>query len=105
MIQDRFGRSITDHGNGLFSIDGMTLNIENGTIENALITFDGMAPEGWEEVEELGPLDKVGALATLLAVVGILTVEDAANAVQLTPEDLIAEAEAWAAARNLINPL
>jgi hypothetical protein len=42
------------------------------------------------------PLDPVGALATLLAVTGTLTVDDAANAVGLTPADLIAEAQAWA---------
>jgi hypothetical protein len=44
------------------------------------------------------PLDPTGALATLLAVVGTLTVEDAANAVGLTPDDLVTEAQAWAAA-------
>jgi hypothetical protein len=44
------------------------------------------------------PLDAVGALATLLAVQSVLTVEDAANAVGLTPTDLVNEAEAWAAA-------
>jgi hypothetical protein len=44
------------------------------------------------------PLDPTGALATLLAVVGTLTVTDAANAVGLTPEQLVTEAEAWAAA-------
>jgi len=44
------------------------------------------------------PLDGVGVLATLLAVVGSVTVEDAANAVGLTPQDLIHEAQAWAAA-------
>jgi hypothetical protein len=41
------------------------------------------------------PLDSSGALATLLAVTGTLTVEDAANAVGLTPADLVAEAQAW----------
>lgn len=41
------------------------------------------------------PLDAVGALATLLAVTETLTVTDAANAVGLTPDDLVAEAEAW----------
>jgi len=44
------------------------------------------------------PLDPVGALATLLAVESVLTVEDAANAVGLTPDDLVNEAQAWAAA-------
>lgn len=46
------------------------------------------------------PLDATGALATLLAVTGTLTVEDAANAVGLPPEALVAEAEAWAAAQG-----
>jgi hypothetical protein len=38
----------------------------------------------------------VRALATLLAVVGAVTVDDAANAVGLTADDLVAEAQAWA---------
>ena len=46
------------------------------------------------------PLDPTGALATLLAVTETLTVEDAANAVGLTPADLVNEAEAWAAAES-----
>jgi len=41
------------------------------------------------------PLDATGALATLLAVESVLSVEDAANAVGLTPQDLVTEAEAW----------
>jgi hypothetical protein len=53
-----------------------------------------------EEIRQYGPqpLDPTGALATLLAVVGTLTVTDAANAVGLTPDDLVTEAQAWAAA-------
>lgn len=47
------------------------------------------------------PLEPVGALATLLAVEQVVSVEDAANAVGLTPEQLVAEAEAWAAASRL----
>lgn len=46
------------------------------------------------------PLDAAGALATLLCVIGTLTVADAANAVGLTPQDLTAEAQAWAAAQE-----
>ncbi len=46
------------------------------------------------------PLDPTGALATLLAVTETLTVEDAANAVGLTPANLVAEAEAWAIAQE-----
>jgi hypothetical protein len=56
-----------------------------------------------DEIRQYGPqpLDPTGALATLLAVVGTLTVEDAANAVGLTPDDLVTEAQAWAAANPL----
>ena len=43
------------------------------------------------------PLDPVGALATLLAVTEVLSVQDAANAVGLDPAQLIDEANAWAA--------
>ena len=46
------------------------------------------------------PLNPTGALATLLAVLELSTVQDAANAVGLTPEDLVAEAEAWAITRT-----
>lgn len=51
-----------------------------------------------DEIRKYGPqpLDATGALATLLAVESVLTVNDAANAVGLTPQDLITEAEAWA---------
>lgn len=100
MIQDRFGRSIIDHGNGLFSIDGMTLSIDNGTIEHALTTFNGMAPEGWQEPLVQQPLDAAGVIATLNVVLGLWSLEDAANAVDLPPEDLIAEAQAWAVASS-----
>jgi hypothetical protein len=41
------------------------------------------------------PLEPVGALATLLAVKELVTVEEAASAVALTPEALINEALAW----------
>jgi hypothetical protein len=44
------------------------------------------------------PLDAVGALATLLAVEQVVTVEDAANAVGLSADDLVTEALGWAAA-------
>jgi hypothetical protein len=59
---------------------------------------DGPRPLTDEEWVLYGPrpLDATGALATLLAVESVLTVQDAANAVGLTPQDLINEAEAWA---------
>jgi hypothetical protein len=57
-----------------------------------------------EEVEQAEPtqlpLDPTGVIATLNAVFGLWPIEDAANAVGLTPKHLIAEAEAWAAAQE-----
>jgi hypothetical protein len=41
------------------------------------------------------PLDSTGSLATLLVVTGALTLQDAANAVMLAPEQLVSEAQAW----------
>lgn len=50
----------------------------------------------WESADPpQAPLEPVGALATLLAVLEVVPVEDAANAVNLTPAELQAEAEAW----------
>ena len=54
----------------------------------------------WETPDVHTPLDTVGVIATLLAVTGNLTVQDAANAVGLTPDDLVREAQAWAAAQE-----
>ena len=44
------------------------------------------------------PLRGIEVLATLNAVLGVWSVQDAANAVNLLPEELIAEAQAWAVA-------
>lgn len=41
------------------------------------------------------PLDHIGVLTTLLVVTGVLTLENGANALGLSPEQLIAEAQAW----------
>lgn len=49
----------------------------------------------------LEPLDATGALAALLAVQGVLTVDDAASAVGVAPDRLVSEVEAWAAAAEL----
>jgi len=53
----------------------------------------------WETPDIPTPLDTAGVIATLNAVLGIWDIEDAANAVGLTPDDLIREAQAWAAAQ------
>lgn len=51
------------------------------------------------EVEQPSrPLDSSGTLAALLVVQGVLSIDDAANAVGCSPQDLINEAEGWAAA-------
>jgi hypothetical protein len=49
----------------------------------------------WETPDVHSPLNTEGVIATLNAVLGLWTVEDAANAVGLTPADLVAEAQAW----------
>ena len=54
----------------------------------------------WETPHTHTPLKTEGVIATLNAVLGLWSVEDAANAVGLTQEELIAEAQAWAVARN-----
>lgn len=51
--------------------------------------------------ESQSPLDPTGALATLLAVTEVVSVQDAANAVRLSVAELEAEANAWAAARDM----
>ena len=53
------------------------------------------------EPDEMGK-DHHRVLATLAAVVEAVTVDDAARAVELDKADLIAEAEAWAAAEEII---
>lgn len=50
----------------------------------------------WRDGPPQLPLDAAGALATLLATKGLTTTEEAAAAVGLQPEQLVAEAEAWA---------
>lgn len=42
------------------------------------------------------PLDRLGVMATLNAVLGIWTLTDAANSVGLSEQELINEAQAWA---------
>ena len=44
------------------------------------------------------PLNSFGVFATLNVVIGVWSLQDAANAVGLSPAELIAEAQAWAAA-------
>ena len=46
------------------------------------------------------PLGPTGALATLLVVQGVLPINDAANAIGVTANDLVLEAQAWAVAQT-----
>lgn len=46
------------------------------------------------------PLDTHGIAATLNAVLGVWPLDDAANAVGLTADDLVAEAQAWEMAQE-----
>ena len=68
--------------------------------------YDETKPNGniIEEIElpdpPQQPLNQVGALTTLLVVTGVVTLEDGANSLGLAHEQLVAEAQAWAVARN-----
>jgi hypothetical protein len=46
------------------------------------------------------PLNTSGVMATLNAVLGLWSLQDAANAVGLNEQDLINEAQAWAVAQG-----
>jgi len=71
------------------------------TVEDHGQIVEGPRPLTLDEYRQYGPqpLDPMGAAMTLLAVLGVVPLDDAANAVGLTPDDLIAEAEAWAVAQ------
>jgi len=53
-----------------------------------------------EEQQNNVSLDVFGVIATLNAVLGVWSLADAANAVGLTQQDLIAEAQAWAVGQS-----
>lgn len=73
----------------------VSVEVSGNVVESRQLTL--------EERQIFGPqpLDKQGSLATLLAVTGTIPLEDAANAVGLTPQNLIDEANAWAAAQEM----
>lgn len=60
-------------------------------------------PMSDDEIRLWGPqsLNQIGSLAALLVVQGAVSIEDAANALQITPQDLVNEAQGWAAAKGL----
>ena len=53
---------------------------------------------GEEVLVPFWALDEAGVAVTLLVVKGVLTLEEGANTLHLSPEHLVAEAEAWAVA-------
>ena len=69
--------------------DSFNLEVDGVLVESRVLTPEERQMYGPQ------PLDSMGALATLMAVLELSTVEDAANAVGLTAEDLVSEAEAW----------
>ena len=91
--------------NGVFKngicVEADIIDLDAGTFQHEV---EGVIVESrpltTEERRMYGPqpLDATGALATLLAVEEVLTVQDAANAVGLTEQDLVNEALAWGAA-------
>jgi len=67
--------------------------------ENGVVV-EGPRPFTPAEIEAMrqGPLEGTPLAATLNAVLGLWTLQQAANIAQLPPEALVAEAEAWAVA-------
>ncbi len=54
----------------------------------------------WEIPDVQMPLDTLGVMATLNAVLGVWSLADAAHAVGLSQQDLVNEAQAWYAASH-----
>lgn len=81
------------------------IDLDAGTyhVEDHGQIVEGPRPLTLEERQRYGPqpLEPLGAAMTLLAVLGVVPLTDAANAVGLTPDALVTEAEAWAAAAEL----
>jgi hypothetical protein len=71
----------------------------DGTGTKTVFNTDGSAADVQQisglPVQQFPPLDATGALATLLVVLNIIPIEDAANVIHEEPAHLIAEAEAW----------
>jgi len=76
---------LVDHGDGTGTL---AYYAPDGTVTSAE-TVTGL------EVFAYGPLDAAGALATLLVVLDLVPISDAANAIHEEPAHLVAEAEAW----------
>lgn len=77
---------VVDNGDGTGT---RTTWAEDGT----MLTTEALT--GLEIVPAFPPLDDAGALATLLAVNGVITVQEAANVEHVPVEHIIHEALAW----------
>jgi len=62
--------------------------------------IDGVLVSVEETPDVHDPLNTEGVIATLNAVLGVWSLQDAANAVGLSPADLVSEAQAWALAQG-----
>ena len=92
-----------------YDTNGQILAVTEVDLDARTITFYEHGVFQWTraltdaEIRQYGPqpLDPPGVIATLLVVNGVLDITDAANAVHRTPQDLINEAEGWAAAEGV----
>lgn len=55
----------------------------------------------WETPDVHAPLNSIGVMATLNVILGLWSLQDAANAAGVSPQDLINEANSWAAASQI----
>lgn len=76
--------------------DTYILELEGQVVESRSLTLDE------RQIYGPPPLDTNGVIATLLAVSGTVSEQDAANAVGLQPEDLVVEALGWRAVADAI---
>jgi hypothetical protein len=81
---------------------GYTVGQDNGDGTGQVLHFDDDgtlvrtdALVGLPIVPPFPPLNATGALATLLVVENVLSIDDAANAIHEEPAHLIHEAESW----------
>jgi hypothetical protein len=89
----RLVEAFTDNGDGT----GMTTLYDPQTGE----VTDTMVVTGLPVTPPFEPLDSAGALATLMVVVGVLDIDDAAHALREPTARLVHEAEAWAVAADV----
>lgn len=84
-------RRVEDYGDGTGQI---TLYNPDGTVAST------EALTGLTLLPAFPPLDDTGALATLLAVIGTITVQEAANIEHVPVEHIEHEARSWAVASD-----